>query len=367
MLTRQHFDYSLPPELIAQAPANPRDSSRLLVADHSGNFKKHAIFRDLPEFLRPGDLLIRNDTKVIPVRIFGKKEKTGGKVELLLAKHLPESTDPNQPERWEVLTRPGIKTGQVVVVDHPQTNQACRFTCIGEMGFARIMTTDMPYSQLLPFLGEVGYTPLPPYINSETSEDELRTQYQTWYAKHPGSAAAPTAGLHFTAALDSRLEALGVTIANVTLHVGIGTFMPVKTTTITEHHMHSEQFSLSPETVAKIAATKAAGGRVIAVGTTTIRVLESCWNETTNQLEAKNGDTAIFIYPPRRFNVVDGLITNFHLPESTLLMLISAFTTVPNTTQPFTRFIEAPIGQSYLEAIKEKYRFFSFGDAMLLL
>ncbi len=360
MLHIDQFWYSLPPERIAQSPVTPRDHSRLLRLKRDNGEITHHIFADLAELLQPGDLLVRNNTKVVPARLYGTKT-TGGKAELLLVKRLSSGS---AAERWEALTKPGLKQGQVVHFAGSELTA----TCVELQGYTRIIEFNLSGSDLFEALNQVGHTPIPPYIGgwSDDDEPELRQLYQTTFAKHQGSAAAPTAGLHFTKTVDAALAARGVEIAEVTLHVGLGTFLRVKTDDITQHRMHSENFVLTAETAEQINQARAAGRRVISVGTTTTRVLESCWDEATGQLVAQSGETKIFIYPPRRFNVVQALITNFHEPRSTLLMLVSAFTTTPNAPHEFVDFAHTPVGQAYEVAKQESYRFLSFGDAMLI-
>jgi S-adenosylmethionine:tRNA ribosyltransferase-isomerase len=348
------FTYHLPDENIAHRPAEPRDSSKLLHLNRqTGQLQDH-IFCELPDLLQPTDVIVRNDTKVIPAKIVGKKS-TGGHVELLLLKeitHSPTSTT------WECLTKPGLKPGQKL--DFPNL----RAECTGITGYAREITFHQSSINFLNTLLEIGSTPLPPYIHwDEADPQELREKYQTTYATHAGSAAAPTAGLHFTKELDEKLITKGITILPVTLHVGLGTFLPVKTQDVSDHVMHTEWFNVPTTTATAIKTAKQNHQRIIAVGTTTVRVLESVGPDFTTL----QGTTNIFIKPPHQFKVVDGMITNFHLPESTLLMLISAFTTAPQTPEAFTTFSESSVGKAYAHAIKNNYRFFSFGDAMLIL
>ncbi len=376
------FNYTLPPERIAKVPAVPRDSSKLLVLDkHSGKIIDDHFY-NLANYLQPGDLLVRNNTKVIPARIYGFKE-TGGKIEVLLTKKIAHSAT---TETWECLTKPGIKPNQKVffglkdspLPPNPQTNNPAIqlvATCISQNSdtYTRILEFNQMGPQLVETLEKIGITPLPPYIADETEDSaEIRKQYQTIYAKYDGSAAAPTAGLHFTKELETKIKNKGVQIAEVTLHVGLGTFLPVKTENILEHHMHSEWYEVTKETADLINKTKLDRGRIICVGTTSSRVLESTAETTsggnnTFKIKAQTGDTEIFMYPGYKFKIVDGLITNFHLPESTLLMLVSALVTQPNTEQEFTDFLSSTIGIAYLHAIKNNYRFYSFGDGMLII
>lgn len=340
-MKRQDFYYELPEELIAQDPLEDRSSSRLLVLDRQSGAVSHHTFREIADYLNEGDCLVINDTKVIPARLIGSKEETGAKIEVLLLKRKENNI-------WETLVKPGKKakagarisfgegllTGEVVGIAE-EGNRLIRFSYEGI------------FEEILDQLGQM---PLPPYI---THQLEDKNRYQTVYAKHTGSAAAPTAGLHFTPELLKELEEKGVEIARVTLHVGLGTFRPVKVDEITDHHMHSEFYRIDEEAAEKINRAKAAGNRVICVGTTSCRTIESAADET-GRLEEKSGWTEIFIYPGYQFKVLDGLITNFHLPESTLIMLVSALAGR-----------EKVLG-AYKEAVEERYRFFSFGDAMLI-
>ncbi len=342
MMKVSDFDFALPPELIAQTPLATRSDSRLLVMNRKTGAITHRGFRDIGEYLHEGDCLVINDTKVIPARLIGEKEGTGAKVEVLLLRR-------RQGDVWETLVHPGkkMRTGAKVsfgggllraeVLDIVQEgNRLIRFSYEGI------------FEEILDQLGQM---PLPPYI---TEKLEDKTRYQTVYAKHDGSAAAPTAGLHFTEELLAQLESKGVVIAHVTLHVGLGTFRPVKVENVTDHHMHSEFYCVEEQEANKIREAKRSGNRVIAVGTTSCRTLESV-GAMYGEVRAASGFTDIFIYPGYRFQVIDGLITNFHLPQSTLLMLVSAFSS------------RELILHAYEEAIRERYRFFSFGDAMLLI
>lgn len=336
------FFYELPEELIAQDPLEERSSSRLMVLHRKSGVIEHKVFTDIIDYLKPGDCLVRNNTKVIPARLFGVKEDTGEAVELLLLKR-------KQNDIWETLVKPGKKA---------RAGAKLRF---GEgLLHGEIIEVLEDGNRLIQFryegifeeiLDELGQMPLPPYI-THTLQDKNR--YQTVYAKYEGSAAAPTAGLHFTEELFEKLKKKGVLVANVTLHVGLGTFRPVKAEEITEHTMHSEFYSVAPEEADKINAAKAAGGRIVCVGTTSCRTLESAV-DSEGKLQAGEGDTEIFIYPGYSFQMMDVLITNFHLPESTLLMLVSALAG------------KEQVMAAYKEAVRERYRFFSFGDAMLVL
>ncbi len=335
------FNYDLPEELIAQTPILKRDESRLMVLNKKEKTIEHKIFKDIINYLKPGDVLVRNNTKVIPARIYGKKE-TGANVEFLLLNNI-------EGDVWETIVRPGNKlhVGTKVIFGDGILN--AEILEILEGGTRKVrFTYDGIFNEIL---DKIGLMPLPPYIHEELKE---RDRYQTVYAKFQGSAAAPTAGLHFTDELLDKLEQKGIIIANVTLHVGIGTFRPVKEETVEEHKMHTEHFYIKKEDVEKINNAKKEDRRVIAVGTTSCRVLESIADENGFVKEIED-DTGIYIYPGYKFKCIDGLITNFHLPQSTLLMLVSAF-----ADREF-------ILDSYKEAVKEKYRFFSFGDAMFII
>ena len=335
------FYYDLPEELIAQTPAEPRDSSRLLVYHRQDGAIEHKIFRDIIDFLNPGDALVVNDTRVIPARLYGKKQDTGREVEFLLLNQLSKDT-------WEIIMRPGKKLRIGDRVEFAEDLQA-EILEKKEDGVTRVKF----YFEGLfePLLERYGNMPLPPYI---TQRLEDRQRYQTVYAKENGSAAAPTAGLHFTPELMEKIRQKGIDIIPVLLHVGLGTFRPVKVENVENHKMHSEYYSISADSARRINETRKKGGRVIAVGTTSVRTLESVADEEGNVRE-QSGDTEIFIYPGYRFKCVDALITNFHLPESTLLMLISAFMGKEQALD------------LYRLAVQEKYRFFSFGDACFLL
>ena len=334
------FYYDLPEELIAQVPIAKRDESRLLVLDRKNKTIEHKIFKDILDYLKPGDCLVRNNTKVLPARIYGKKD-TGANVEFLLLNNI-------EGDIWESIVRPGNKLHVGTKVIFGEGLLVAEILEVMEGGTRKVKFT---YNGIFnEILDQIGLMPLPPYIHEELKEKD---RYQTVYAKYQGSAAAPTAGLHFTDELLEKIKEKGVEIANVTLHVGIGTFRPVKVEKIEDHHMHTEHYYIKPEDVEKINRTKQNGGRIISVGTTSTRVLESIANEKGLVKEAE-GDTNIFIYPGYKFKCVDALITNFHLPESTLLMLVSALAG------------KDYIMKAYEEAVKEKYRFFSFGDAMFI-
>jgi S-adenosylmethionine:tRNA ribosyltransferase-isomerase len=352
------FDYELPPELIAQRPAPRRDASRLLVLDRKGGKLRHRRFTDLPSYLRKGDLLVLNNSKVIPARLRGANARSGGRFEILLLSE-------NARNDWWCMLRPGkrARVGTRIVIHgrgNSPTGVVADVNATNAEGHRRLVFTGA--SNLLDVLERHGEAPLPPYINrgsgGEMADDFER--YQTVYASVPGSVAAPTAGLHFTDAVFEELSARGVGVGYVTLHVGLGTFAPVKAEMISGHIMHEERFELDQATVRQIEAARAGGGRVVAVGTTTVRVLESVAAENGGQLASGTGATRIFIHPPRDFAVVDALVTNFHLPRSTLLMLVSAFAT-PGGIRGRELVLAA-----YAEAIRERYRFFSYGDAMLI-
>lgn len=336
----KEFNYDLPEELIAQVPIQKRDASRLMVLNREKETIEHKIFKDILDYLKPGDCLVRNNTKVIPARIYGKKE-TGANVEFLLLNNI-------EGDIWESIVRPGNKLHVGTKVIFGDGLLKAEILEVMEGGTRKVKFT---YQGIFnEILDQIGLMPLPPYIHEELKEKD---RYQTVYAKYQGSAAAPTAGLHFTEELLEQIKEKGVEIANVTLHVGIGTFRPVKVEKIEEHHMHSEHYYIKPEDVEKINQTKKNGGRIISVGTTSCRVLESVADENGFVKEVE-GDTSIFIYPGYQFKCIDALITNFHLPESTLLMLVSALAG------------KDYIMKAYNEAVKERYRFFSFGDAMFI-
>lgn len=342
-MLKKDFWYDLPKELIAQEPADPRDSARLLCLGRESGQIEHHIFHDLPDFLQPGDLLVVNNSKVLPARLVGTKVPTGAVCEVLLLHQVKGDT-------WECLAKPGKRLQPGTVVSFGDGTLTATIDSTMEDG-NKYVTFHYDTETLYEKLDEFGKMPLPPYI---TKQLEDQSQYQTVYAKELGSAAAPTAGLHFTPELMEKIKAKGVEIAEVTLHVGLGTFRPVKEDEISDHKMHTEWYSVSPETAQKINDTHAAGHRVIAVGTTSCRTLESV-AARYGEIRACSGDTDIFLYPGVEFHCIDGLITNFHLPESTLIMLVSAFCGYENTMH------------AYKVAVEEKYRFFSFGDAMLIV
>ena len=336
------FFYNLPENLIAQTPLEPRDSSRMMVLHRDSDRIEHQHFYDVIDYLEPGDCLIVNDSRVIPARIYGVKEDTGAKIEFLLLRQLDGS-------RWETLVKPGRKAkvgARFVFGEGLLHAEVLEVTDDGN----RIVDLQCENNNIYATLDQIGQMPLPPYI-TEKLEDQER--YQTVYSHELGSAAAPTAGLHFTNELLDKIRAKGVNIGYVTLHVGLGTFRPVKVDDVTKHKMHSEHYEIPQETADLINMTKAAGKRVIAVGTTSCRTLESV--AAAGEIKACDGFTDIFIYPGFEFKVLDGLITNFHLPESTLIMLVSAFYGYEKTMK------------AYEVAVREQYRFFSFGDAMIIL
>lgn len=335
------FDYELPQELIAQDPLEQRDSSRLLILDKKTGERTHRIFHDIIDYLHEGDCLVINNTKVIPARLIGEREGTGGKVEVLLLKRKTDNV-------WETLVKPGKKA-----------RPGIRLSFGGGLLHAEVQEVVDEGNRLIRFeyegifeeiLDQLGQMPLPPYITHQLKD---KNRYQTVYAKYEGFAAAPTAGLHFTEELLQKIQEKGVKIARVTLHVGLGTFRPVKVDDVTQHHMHTEFYHVSQEAADIINETKKQGGRVICVGTTSCRTIESA-ADGQGVVQATEGDTDIFIYPGYQFKVLDCLITNFHLPESTLLMLVSALAGKEN------------IMAAYKEAVEMKYRFFSFGDAMFI-
>lgn len=341
-MKKSDFYFDLPESLIAQTPIEQRDGSRMLHLDRASGAVEHKHFYDLPDFLRAGDCLVLNNSRVLPARLIGTR-KTGGTVEVLLLKNIEEN-------RWECLTRPGRKTRTGEQIFFGENNELS--ATIAEVLPDGNRLVDFEYEGIfLEVLEKLGRMPLPPYIKEELNDPE---RYQTVYSKELGSAAAPTAGLHFTEELLEKIRAKGVKVCFVTLHVGLGTFRPVKEDEIEDHDMHSEFCIIPPVTAEAINETKAAGGRVICVGTTSCRTVES-FAEPDGSVQPQSGWTNIFIYPGYRFKCMDGLVTNFHLPESTLIMLVSAFAGREN------------ILSAYKEAVSEKYRFFSFGDAMLIV
>ena len=341
-LLKKDFYFDLPPALIAQDPLADRSASRLLVLDKQTGAVAHRRFTDITEYLNEGDCLVLNNTKVIPARLMGTKAETGAAVEVLLLKR-------REKDIWETLVKPGKKARPGAKIVFGDGCLRAEVLDVEEEG-NRLIRFDYEgiFEEVLDRLGEM---PLPPYITHKLQD---KNRYQTVYAKYEGSAAAPTAGLHFTEELLAQIEEMGVNIAYVTLHVGLGTFRPVKADNLSEHHMHSEHYEVTPETAELINRTKESGGRVICVGTTSCRTVESAADES-GRVQPGCGDTEIFIYPGYRFKVLDCLITNFHLPESTLVMLVSALAGRENVLA------------AYREAVEERYRFFSFGDAMLVI
>ena len=336
------FYYDLPKELIAQDPLEDRSSSRLLVLHRKSGRVEHRVFTDIVEYLKPGDCLVRNNTKVIPARLYGTRVDTGATIELLLLKRMENDV-------WETLVKPGKKARQGAVISFGDGILTGEIIDVKEDGNRLIQ---FRYEGIFEeILDQLGQMPLPPDI-THTLKDKNR--YQTVYAKYEGSAAAPTAGLHFTEELFRKLEEKGVLVANVTLHVGLGTFRPVKVDDVSKHHMHTEFYQVTKEEADKINKAKQAGGRIVCVGTTSCRTIESAADEN-GVLKPGQGDTDIFIYPGYSFKMMDVLITNFHLPESTLLMLVSALAG------------KEQVMRVYEEAVQERYRFFSFGDAMIIL
>lgn len=352
------FHYHLPPDLIAQQPAPRRDQSRLLVLHRRDHRIEHRQFQDLTEFLRAGDVLVLNNSRVIPARVHGTNLKTGGQFELLL---LEESS----VNDWWAMVRPGkrAKIGtQIQLLDKAGKPTALlgEVTGVNDAGHRRLQFSGT--ANVFDELEALGEMPLPPYIQRPTEQAGDKERYQTVFAKPAGSVAAPTAGLHFTPELLEKIRALGVKICFVTLHVGAGTFLPVKAENIAEHKMHAERFEIGEATVSAVNAAKKSGQRVIAVGTTATRALETAARQNAGMLNFHKGKTDIFIFPPARFEIVDALLTNFHLPESTLLMLVSAFAAPGEKTRGRDLVLTA-----YAEAIGGRYRFFSYGDAMLIL
>ncbi|SOY29730.1 S-adenosylmethionine:tRNA ribosyltransferase-isomerase [Acetatifactor muris] len=342
VMPKSDYYFELPQELIAQDPLEDRSSSRLLVLDKHTGAVSHRVFRDIGEFLRPGDCLVLNNTKVIPARLLGVRADTGAHVEVLLLKR-------QEGNVWETLVKPGKKCRPGAKLSFGEGLLGAEILEVTEEGNRLIrFAYEGIFEEVLDRLGEM---PLPPYITHKLQD---KNRYQTVYAREEGSAAAPTAGLHFTQELLAQLEEKGIRIAFVTLHVGLGTFRPVKEENVLDHHMHSEYYQVPEETATLINRTRTEGGRVICVGTTSCRTLESAADEK-GVVQAGSGDTDIFIYPGYRFRVLDALITNFHLPESTLVMLVSALAGRENVLN------------AYAEAVREQYRFFSFGDAMLVL
>lgn len=357
------FDYHLPTSLIAQQPIRPRDYSRLMIVDRKKQTISHHHFYDLPKFLTSNDVLIINQSKVIPARLFGLKS-TGGKVEMLLLKKLT-------PNTWQALIKPGIKQNQVIKIIKKNNHNISKRITNKKSLLAKVIKINSDGHRMIKFntkskkrLFEAGQTPIPPYIKKLST----LTRYQTIYAKKEGSVAAPTAGFHFTKKLINELKLeKGVEIIPIILHVGLGTFTPVKTKQIENHKMHEEFFQISNKAVKQLNEAIINGKRIIAVGTTSCRVLETTKQLNHWAIESLGNFTNLFIYPPYKFKFANALVTNFHLPRSTLLMLVAAFVSWPNTKQKFVSFEKSLMGKAYQEAIKNKYRFYSFGDSMLII
>jgi S-adenosylmethionine:tRNA ribosyltransferase-isomerase len=352
------FHFDLPPELIAQQPAARRDASRLLVLHRQTGATEHRRFPDLLEYLRPGDVLVLNDSRVIPARLRGVNARTGGQFEILLLEE-------NATNDWWAMLRPGkrARIGTKIQIRN-RSSEISDFTAtvtdVNDEGHRRLQFSGA--KNLLAELDALGEVPLPPYIERHGELPGDRERYQTVFAQTAGSVAAPTAGLHFTPELLDKIRSRGVTICHVTLHVGAGTFLPVKAENVAEHKMHAERFEIGEATVSAVNAAKKSGHRVIAVGTTATRALESVARLNAGKLNVYAGKTDIFLFPPAAFQIVDALLTNFHLPESTLLMLVSAFAAPGGKSRGRELILSA-----YAEAIRERYRFFSYGDAMLIL
>ncbi|PWU23087.1 tRNA preQ1(34) S-adenosylmethionine ribosyltransferase-isomerase QueA [Candidatus Cerribacteria bacterium 'Amazon FNV 2010 28 9'] len=374
------FDYHLPDNRIAQTPIEPRDHSKLLVINRRTGQLSDDHFYELADLLTANDVLVVNDTKVFPARLFVQRVGTGHcpvptkTIELLLEKEVEVTA---KSITWATLTKPGLKLGDTIVI--PNTNATG--VCIQVNEYTREVKFDVNREQFFVLLDKWAKTPIPPYIHWEKDDEKhLRERYQTVYASRQGAVAAPTAGLHFTPELLKKLDQKGVVIEKVTLHVGLGTFLPVKTDDVTTHPMHSEWYELCDDVATHLNEAKQRGKRIIAVGTTTVRVLETC-ADSSYYLTPHTGNTQIFIYPPYQFKFVDALITNFHTPKSTLLMLVSAFVSAPNTPQclkiencklkiaplpSFSTFATSLMGKAYQRALENGYRFYSFGDAMLI-
>jgi len=369
------YDYPLDEKKIANQPVFPRDSSKLLILDRqTGKIEDHHFY-ELVDFLSDQDVLVLNETKVFPARLLGKKQ-SGGKVELLLIKQISLDT-------FEAISKPGLKMGQRLFFPRRSFLESDGSLC-ADIDFSDFLQAEVIFRDensakvqvkfnqngisLLREIDLCGFTPLPPYIKPTQSEEKIKEEYQTVYAKEEGSAAAPTAGLHFTEELLDKLKQKGVQIEKITLHVGLGTFAKLTSENLASKTLHSEYYEISKEVADRLNVAKKSGKRIISVGTTTTRSLESAvlLSVSKKELSAVAKETNIFIDPPYQFNFVDGLITNFHLPKSSLLMLVSAFCTNPNTKQEFSYFLSSNIGQAYLHALQNDYRFFSFGDAMLI-
>jgi S-adenosylmethionine:tRNA ribosyltransferase-isomerase len=370
-----NFDFHLDKNKIAQAPAIPRDHSKLLLVNRQQNSIKDSIFYQITDYLGDNDVLVLNETKVFPARLLGKKE-TGGKVELLLLKQLSNNF-------WEAISKPGLKEGQRLFFLRRESKKALqngfleladleKLEAVVVKREANSAKVEVEFNKsginLLEEIDACGIMPLPPYIHSKQSENEIRDEYQTVFAKHIGSAAAPTAGLHFTGEVFAKLLEKGVQIEKVTLHVGLGTFAKLTEENIKNKTLHHEFYQMDQETVERLNQAKKSGKRIIAVGTTSTRTLEAAVLESQSKEDLVAGarDTNIFIDPPYQFNFVDALITNFHLPQSSLLMLVSALVSHPNTEEKFTNFQDSLLGKAYQHALDNDYRFFSFGDAMFI-
>ncbi|MBL9138598.1 MAG: tRNA preQ1(34) S-adenosylmethionine ribosyltransferase-isomerase QueA [Verrucomicrobiales bacterium] len=350
----EDFSYSLPPEAIAQAPATRRDASQLVVVHRASRSVEFSLFQHLQNHFRPGDVLVANNSRVIPARLRARKVEGGGHLEVLLLAPSPEGG-------WWVMLRPGkrVRPQTRIAVTHP--THSIHATVLDKAPDGRCRIAFDPNVDVLALAEECGEIPLPPYIQREAPQEVDRDRYQTVYSAHPGSVAAPTAGLHFTPELLHRLQSNGIEFRTITLHVGLGTFAPVKVDRIEDHVMHAESYRVPAETADAINRAKAEGRRIIAIGTTSLRVLESVAAAHHGRMAGGEGETRLFLYPPARFQVVDALLTNFHLPRSTLLMLVSAFA-APGTTEGRTLILE-----TYQQALARGLRFFSYGDAMLLL
>ena len=363
MLKSSHFDYYLPKELIANEPSKNRPGARLLVFCRQTGSISHHFFWQLPAILKKTGkkyLIIYNDSRVIPARLYGQKQ-SGGKVEILLSKlHCQQQ----HSQTWECLTKPALKASSTIIFP-PQNLTAQVLT--PNSGYTCLIDFPLNKTAFAKFLTHSGHTPIPPYIKTTLSEHKLRQVYQTVYAKNQGSVAAPTAGLHFNDSLIKQLKSDGHTLLPVTLHVGLGTFLAVTSPTLAEHHMHSEYFSVSTQTLTALNKAKTQQQPILAIGTTSTRVLESLSTTEIAKQKPLSRETTIFLYPEAKFHHTNCLITNFHLPKSTLLMLVAAFTSHPNCQEKFTTWNNSQLAQAYQAAINQQYRFFSFGDAMLIL
>ncbi len=348
------LEYTLPKRHIAHSPANPRDHSKLMVIEKESGKISHHHFYDLPKLLTETDCLIFNESKVFPARLIGGKQN-GGKIEILLVRKI------SAENAWEAMRKGKVSLGQTLVfgklaatvIQIKENVINIQFSC--------------RENELFSYMKDYGQTPIPPYINNIEDELEIRSKYQTIYANNVGSVAAPTAGLHFTDSVISELKKKNIQMEYVTLHVGLGTFLPIKTDDLTKHDMHEEYFTIAKDTLDRINDAKKQGKRIVAVGTTTVRVLETLTNAQGLLEDKGEHSTKIFIYPPYKFNFVDKLLTNFHLPHSTLLALVSAFVSQPNTKEEFIDFSSSLMGKAYKQAIENDYRFFSFGDSSLII